>query len=89
MLWAERKFHFESSHNDVIKGGENRINCIINGRNGKGEGNERRERGKGGKEGGRGHRICSVEAPEFPSRKGLVQQSAWKGELNSLVVRQN
>lgn len=50
VLLYDRKggeIHFRSSHNDVDKDEENRINWIINGRNGKGEGmTEENEGGK-------------------------------------------
>lgn len=61
------EIHFKSSHNDVDKGGGNRINWVINGRNGKreregegvverNEGGEKEERydtkREGGQEGG-------------------------------------
>lgn len=61
---------FENESSDADDGENNQLNNKQKEWRGKGKWKER-ERGEGDREGGRGHRICSVEAPECPPRKGL------------------
>lgn len=62
-----REIHFKSSHSDVDKGGENRINWIINGMNGEGEGEE------GGSEGGEKEEVERWEKEEKKGTGGRKQ----------------